>query len=198
MYKEVEGEAPEGGTTIITCFLPRLSCSLSTCRSPVRFFRSPTLRLTKRRQDRHRPFHRSRPDSDPHPLDKQHVRRSRYRNQCERNEGRRIGGQEEEGTLPCSSRSSTFPLLTLCLCSASRRVASRRASSFAATGAFPSFLSFPTFELIRLLLHSGTVDSPEWRKGPEGPKSLCNACGLRYAKLVSKSKKEAKEAAAKR
>ncbi|GAA6029358.1 hypothetical protein JCM8097_003636 [Rhodosporidiobolus ruineniae] len=44
----------------------------------------------------------------------------------------------------------------------------------------------------------GTVDSPEWRKGPEGPKSLCNACGLRYAKLVSKSKKEAKEAAAKR
>ncbi|GAA5979176.1 hypothetical protein JCM11641_008451 [Rhodosporidiobolus odoratus] len=38
----------------------------------------------------------------------------------------------------------------------------------------------------------GTVDSPEWRKGPEGPKSLCNACGLRYAKLVSKSKKEAK------
>ncbi|GAA6019604.1 hypothetical protein JCM11491_002820 [Sporobolomyces phaffii] len=35
----------------------------------------------------------------------------------------------------------------------------------------------------------GTVDSPEWRKGPDGPKSLCNACGLRYAKLVSKSKK---------
>ncbi|GAA6004772.1 hypothetical protein JCM10207_001009 [Rhodosporidiobolus poonsookiae] len=44
----------------------------------------------------------------------------------------------------------------------------------------------------------GTVDSPEWRKGPEGPKSLCNACGLRYAKLVSKSKKEQKEAAARR
>ncbi|KAM0755355.1 GATA-domain-containing protein [Meredithblackwellia eburnea MCA 4105] len=34
----------------------------------------------------------------------------------------------------------------------------------------------------------GTVDSPEWRKGPEGPKSLCNACGLRYAKLRSKDK----------
>ncbi|BGP37804.1 white collar 2 type of transcription factor [Rhodotorula kratochvilovae] len=42
----------------------------------------------------------------------------------------------------------------------------------------------------------GTVESPEWRKGPEGPKSLCNACGLRYAKLVSKSKKEAREKAA--
>ncbi|GAA6061673.1 hypothetical protein JCM10212_000856 [Sporobolomyces blumeae] len=43
----------------------------------------------------------------------------------------------------------------------------------------------------------GTVDSPEWRKGPDGPKSLCNACGLRYAKLVSKNKKadQAKNAA---
>ncbi|GAA5922251.1 hypothetical protein JCM3775_005673 [Rhodotorula graminis] len=42
----------------------------------------------------------------------------------------------------------------------------------------------------------GTVESPEWRKGPDGPKSLCNACGLRYAKLVSKTKKEAREKAA--
>ncbi|KAK6340192.1 blue light receptor, variant 2 [Orbilia blumenaviensis] len=29
----------------------------------------------------------------------------------------------------------------------------------------------------------GTLDSPEWRKGPTGPKTLCNACGLRWAKL---------------
>lgn len=28
----------------------------------------------------------------------------------------------------------------------------------------------------------GTTDSPEWRKGPMGAKTLCNACGLRYAK----------------
>ncbi|CDZ96439.1 GATA-4/5/6 transcription factors [Phaffia rhodozyma] len=28
----------------------------------------------------------------------------------------------------------------------------------------------------------GRTDSPEWRKGPLGPKTLCNACGLRYAK----------------
>ncbi|KAK4519536.1 Tricalbin-2 [Mucor velutinosus] len=27
-------------------------------------------------------------------------------------------------------------------------------------------------------------DSPEWRKGPNGPKELCNACGLRYAKSL--------------
>ncbi|KAI4171352.1 MAG: hypothetical protein Q9188_007436 [Gyalolechia gomerana] len=25
----------------------------------------------------------------------------------------------------------------------------------------------------------GTLDSPEWRKGPNGPKTLCNACGRR-------------------
>lgn len=28
----------------------------------------------------------------------------------------------------------------------------------------------------------GTLDSPEWRRGPTGPKTLCNACGLRWAK----------------
>lgn len=26
----------------------------------------------------------------------------------------------------------------------------------------------------------GTVDSPEWRKGPNGPKTLCNACGCKF------------------
>ncbi|KAI9266947.1 hypothetical protein BY458DRAFT_556396 [Sporodiniella umbellata] len=28
----------------------------------------------------------------------------------------------------------------------------------------------------------GTTSSPEWRKGPQGAKTLCNACGLRWAK----------------
>ncbi|KAI9660135.1 MAG: blue light receptor [Bathelium mastoideum] len=32
----------------------------------------------------------------------------------------------------------------------------------------------------------GTLDSPEWRKGPAGPKTLCNACGLRWAKKEKK------------
>ncbi|KAL6236209.1 hypothetical protein BDW75DRAFT_207314 [Aspergillus navahoensis] len=32
----------------------------------------------------------------------------------------------------------------------------------------------------------GTSDSPEWRRGPEGPKTLCNACGLRWAKMEKK------------
>ncbi|KAL1922296.1 uncharacterized protein VTP21DRAFT_9835 [Calcarisporiella thermophila] len=32
------------------------------------------------------------------------------------------------------------------------------------------------------------TDSPEWRRGPLGPKTLCNACGLRYAKQVAEGK----------
>ncbi|EJF66146.1 hypothetical protein BD309DRAFT_971911 [Dichomitus squalens] len=33
----------------------------------------------------------------------------------------------------------------------------------------------------------GRTDSPEWRKGPMGPKTLCNACGLRWAKKARKN-----------
>lgn len=41
----------------------------------------------------------------------------------------------------------------------------------------------------------GTLDSPEWRKGPSGPKTLCNACGLRWAKKEKKMKNSAGGAA---
>jgi hypothetical protein len=29
-------------------------------------------------------------------------------------------------------------------------------------------------------------DSPQWRRGPLGPGTLCNACGTRYARLQAK------------
>lgn len=32
--------------------------------------------------------------------------------------------------------------------------------------------------------HCKTTDTPEWRKGPAGKNTLCNACGLQYAKRV--------------
>jgi hypothetical protein len=38
-----------------------------------------------------------------------------------------------------------------------------------------------------------TSDTPEWRKGPNGPRTLCNACGLRYSKQVRKTEKPKKE-----
>jgi len=34
----------------------------------------------------------------------------------------------------------------------------------------------------------GTSSTPEWRKGPKGPKTLCNACGLHFAKLTRQKK----------
>jgi len=39
----------------------------------------------------------------------------------------------------------------------------------------------------------GTETSPEWRKGPSGIKSLCNACGLRYARQVARRNKLEKQ-----
>ncbi|OMJ11546.1 GATA zinc finger domain-containing protein 3 [Smittium culicis] len=35
----------------------------------------------------------------------------------------------------------------------------------------------------------GTTNSPEWRKGPHGQKTLCNACGLRYSRSIKKKKR---------
>ncbi|KAK0535179.1 hypothetical protein OC842_002408 [Tilletia horrida] len=35
----------------------------------------------------------------------------------------------------------------------------------------------------------GTTNSPEWRRGPSGHKTLCNACGLRYSRSVLRAKK---------
>lgn len=35
------------------------------------------------------------------------------------------------------------------------------------------------------------TDSPEWRKGPDGTHSLCNACGLRFARQQAKRQKTA-------
>ena len=34
----------------------------------------------------------------------------------------------------------------------------------------------------RICVTCGTTESPEWRKGPLGARTLCNACGLRWAK----------------
>lgn len=33
------------------------------------------------------------------------------------------------------------------------------------------------------------AETPEWRRGPDGARTLCNACGLHYAKLTRKMSK---------
>ncbi|KAG0275341.1 hypothetical protein BGZ96_003828, partial [Linnemannia gamsii] len=35
-------------------------------------------------------------------------------------------------------------------------------------------------------LSCDTSDTPEWRRGPDGARTLCNACGLHYAKLLKR------------
>lgn len=40
------------------------------------------------------------------------------------------------------------------------------------------------------------AETPEWRRGPDGARTLCNACGLHYAKLTRKQSNANKAAAA--
>lgn len=40
----------------------------------------------------------------------------------------------------------------------------------------------------------GTANSPEWRKGPTGQKTLCNACGLRFSRSVTRQQKNEEKA----
>lgn len=43
-----------------------------------------------------------------------------------------------------------------------------------------SVSSKPSSTLGRKCLHCGAEKTPQWRAGPLGPKTLCNACGVRY------------------
>lgn len=40
------------------------------------------------------------------------------------------------------------------------------------------------------------AETPEWRRGPDGARTLCNACGLHYAKLTRKANSAANKSAA--
>lgn len=33
-----------------------------------------------------------------------------------------------------------------------------------------------------MCLNCGSTETPQWRCGPLGPRTLCNACGVRYKK----------------
>ncbi|KAG0377938.1 hypothetical protein BGX24_005139, partial [Mortierella sp. AD032] len=39
-------------------------------------------------------------------------------------------------------------------------------------------------------LSCDTSDTPEWRRGPDGARTLCNACGLHYAKLLKRQQQQ--------
>lgn len=46
----------------------------------------------------------------------------------------------------------------------------------------PEVINKPTNKCHRC----GTTETPEWRRGPNGVRTLCNACGLFHAKLVKR------------
>ncbi|PKC69648.1 hypothetical protein RhiirA1_415356, partial [Rhizophagus irregularis] len=39
-----------------------------------------------------------------------------------------------------------------------------------------------------------TSSSPEWRRGPTGHKTLCNACGLRYSRTIARENRKREQA----
>ncbi|KAG2207884.1 hypothetical protein INT47_010868 [Mucor saturninus] len=39
---------------------------------------------------------------------------------------------------------------------------------------------------VKVCARCRTSHSPEWRRGPDGHKTLCNACGLRYSRFRTK------------
>ncbi|KAL4200691.1 hypothetical protein AMTRI_Chr02g212470 [Amborella trichopoda] len=41
-------------------------------------------------------------------------------------------------------------------------------------------ISGESSRFVRRCMHCFTEKTPQWRKGPRGPKTLCNACGVRY------------------
>jgi len=49
-----------------------------------------------------------------------------------------------------------------------------------------------TGEPVRCCTSCGALNSPEWRKGPNGVKSLCNACGLRFSRAQARKSKPPK------
>ncbi|KAG0370888.1 hypothetical protein BGZ54_003018 [Gamsiella multidivaricata] len=44
-------------------------------------------------------------------------------------------------------------------------------------------------------LSCDSSDTPEWRRGPDGARTLCNACGLHYAKLLKRQSEQGQLAA---
>ena len=44
-------------------------------------------------------------------------------------------------------------------------------------------------EVDRVCTSCQATSSPEWRKGPKGPKTLCNACGIQFSKQFHRIQK---------
>lgn len=79
------------------------------------------------------------------------------------------GVKEEEEELEWLSNKDAFPAVETMAPAAGARPRKRgkRGAASSATGR-------------RRCRHCGTEKTPQWREGPEGPHTLCNACGVRH------------------
>ncbi|KAK9750818.1 hypothetical protein RND81_02G224100 [Saponaria officinalis] len=53
-------------------------------------------------------------------------------------------------------------------------------SSSSSDGEMQNQNSDPNTKPVRKCTHCEITQTPQWREGPDGPKTLCNACGVRY------------------
>eukprot|EP01087_Luapelamoeba_hula_P014941 TRINITY_DN4434_c0_g1_i2.p1 TRINITY_DN4434_c0_g1~~TRINITY_DN4434_c0_g1_i2.p1 ORF type:complete len:917 (+),score=112.81 TRINITY_DN4434_c0_g1_i2:175-2925(+) len=57
--------------------------------------------------------------------------------------------------------------------------------------AAPMLVSVPAILAVdKQCMQCGTRTTPEWRKGPHGPRTLCNACGLRWSRSNQNLKRQ--------
>lgn len=99
---------------------------------------------------------------------------------------------DEEVTTPISTATSTSSHRKVMTESeTSSNVGQEEAAAAATTTLTPTFVaslhsnshkkcSFQQPVTVRKCMHCEATETPLWRHGPGGPKSLCNACGIRY------------------
>ena len=73
---------------------------------------------------------------------------------------------------------------------ATASLAQNHASGLPAVAVAPSAGDSPGSSQDKACTGCGKINSPEWRRGPSGHKTLCNACGLRYARSLTRRKKK--------
>ncbi|KAI8580388.1 hypothetical protein K450DRAFT_236820 [Umbelopsis ramanniana AG] len=89
--------------------------------------------------------------------------------------------------IPYARRICNFPQLSPEVLTASRNDQRRPSESYFRTNQPKNVFSAHTCE------SCGTDTSPEWRRGPSGHKTLCNACGLRYSRSIARQTKAARQ-----